>query len=93
VAHRERSCPDRGLSRLPSPAPEPLTCERVAAIGTPTLVVGAEYGMPYSRLIVDRLVDCIPDSRLLIIGGVTHFMRHQEPDRFNDAVLAFLTEH
>ena len=80
-------------SRPQAPAPEPLTCERLAALGAPTLVVGAEYGMPYSRRIVDRLADCLPDGRRMVIDGVTHFMSYQEPDRFNGAVLAFLAEH
>src|SRR5215208_1413043 len=35
-----------------APPPEPLTYEQIGAIPTPTLVVGAEYGMPYSRRIV-----------------------------------------
>ena len=80
-------------SRPAAPAAEPLTCERLAALGTPTLIVAAEYGMPYSRRIVDRLADCLPDGRRLVIDGVTHFMSYQEPDRFNRAVLAFLAEH
>ena len=32
--------------RPAAPPPEPLTCEQLGAITTPTLVVGAEYGMP-----------------------------------------------
>ena len=80
-------------SRPQAPAPEPLTCERLRAIATPTLVIGAEYGMPYSRMIVDRIADCLLDGRRLVIDGATHFMSHQEPDRFNRAVLAFLEKH
>lgn len=82
-----------GLPRPDAPAPEPLTCERLATVATPTLVVGAEFGMPYSRAIVDRLVACIPTSQLLVLDGVTHFMSYQAPDRFNQAILAFLDRH
>ena len=79
--------------RPAAPSPEPLTSERVGAITAPTLVVGAEHGMPYSRRIVDRLAACIPGSRLVVIPSVTHFMSYQEPDRFNDVVLDFLSRH
>ena len=79
--------------RPAAPPPEPLTCERLAAITAPTLVLAAEHGMPYSRLIADRLAGCIPASRLEVIPGVTHFMSHQEPNAFNDIVLSFIAQH
>jgi pimeloyl-ACP methyl ester carboxylesterase len=79
-------------SRPAAPSPEPLTCERLSAITAPTLVVGAEYGMPYSRRIVDTLAGCIPASRLRIIPAVTHFMSYQEPSVFNQVVLDFLAQ-
>lgn len=74
-----------------APPPEPLTRERLAAITTPTLIIGAEYGMPYSRRIVDMLAACMPNSHLVVIPGVTHFMSYQEPATFNEAVLDFLS--
>ncbi|CAN5126552.1 hypothetical protein BH18CHL2_BH18CHL2_08250 [soil metagenome] len=76
--------------RPAAPPPEQLRCERLGAITAPTLAVGAEYGMPYSRRIVDTLARCIPGSRLVVIPSVTHFMSYQEPATFNDAVLDFL---
>lgn len=78
--------------RPPSQSPEPLTCERLAAISRPTLAMGAEYGMPYSRQILDRLATCIPDSRLLIVPSATHFMSYQAPAAFNGAVLDFIEQ-
>jgi pimeloyl-ACP methyl ester carboxylesterase len=82
-----------GRKRPPAPPPEPLTCEKLRAIATPTLAIGAEYGMPYSRRIVAKLAECIPGCRLVIVPGVTHFMSHQEPDAFNRVVLDFLGRH
>lgn len=79
--------------RPAAPSPEPLTSERLSAITTPTLVIGAEYGMPYSRTIVERLVQCIPGSRLVVVLGVTHFMSYQQPGVFNEVVLDFLAQH
>jgi pimeloyl-ACP methyl ester carboxylesterase len=79
--------------RPAAPPPEPLTCERLGAITTPTLVVGAEYGMPYSRRIVDVLAACITGSCSIVIPSVTHFMSYQAPNVFNGAVLDFLSNH
>lgn len=77
----------------PAAPPEPLTCQRLGAITTPTLVVGAQDGMPYSRGITDRIAACIRGSRSVVVPSVTHFMSYQSPDVFNEAVLAFLEEH
>jgi len=85
---------DNFTARRPAAPPqEPLTCRQLAAIPTPTLVVGAEYGMPYSRHIVDRLAACIPGSGLVVVPAVTHFMSYQKPDLFNETVLDFLAQH
>jgi pimeloyl-ACP methyl ester carboxylesterase len=59
----------------------------------PTLAIGAEYGMPYLRRIVDALAECIPGSRRVVIPGVTHFMSYQEPAVFSGVVLDFLAQH
>jgi pimeloyl-ACP methyl ester carboxylesterase len=72
------------------PPPAPLTCEQLGAIAIPTLVVGAEHGMPYSRRIVERLAGCIPACHLVVVPSATHFMSYQNPDAFNDIVLDFL---
>jgi pimeloyl-ACP methyl ester carboxylesterase len=79
--------------RPAAPTPEPLTREQFAAIATPTLAVAAEYGMPYSRRIVERLAGCIAGSRLVVLPSVTHFMSFQAPEVFNEAVLEFLAGH
>jgi pimeloyl-ACP methyl ester carboxylesterase len=77
----------------PAAPPEPLTCAQLGSITTPTLVVGAEFGMVYSRRIADALAGCIPHSRLLVIPGVTHFMSYQDADSFNAAVLEFVAQY
>jgi len=82
-----------GATRPAAPPPEPLTCDRLRAVTTPTLVIGGEHGMPYSRRIVDVIASSIPGSRLVVIPGATHFMSYQAPDLFNEAVLDFLGQH
>lgn len=79
-------------TRPAAPPPEPLRCEQLGAISVPTLAIGAEYGMPYSRRIVDALARCIPASRLVVIPRVTHFMSYQEPAVFNEVVLDFIAQ-
>ena len=81
------------VARPPAPPPGPITCAQLRAISTPTLIVGAEFGMPYSRRIVDALASCIPGSCLLVTPGVTHFMSYQDPGEFNAAVLEFIARH
>jgi pimeloyl-ACP methyl ester carboxylesterase len=90
AAFRDMWIENMTLARPPAREPSPLTCDRLRAIPVPTLVVGAEHGMPYSRLIVERLVSCVPDSQLVVVPGVTHFMSYQAPAIFNEMVLAFI---
>jgi pimeloyl-ACP methyl ester carboxylesterase len=71
----------------------PITCSHLAVLSVPTLVLGAEHGMPYSRLITERLARCVPGATLSVIPGVTHFMSYQDPGPFNEAVLSFVGEH
>lgn len=82
-----------GRKRPTAPPPEPLTCEKVSAITTPTLAIGAEYGMSYSRRIVATLAGCIPGCRFVVVPAVTHFMSYQEPAVFNEVILDFLAQH
>lgn len=82
-----------GTKRPVTPAPAPLTCEQLGSISVPTLIIGAEYGMPYSRRIVDVLSTCISTSRRKVISGVTHFMSYQHPAVFNEVVFDFLAQH
>jgi pimeloyl-ACP methyl ester carboxylesterase len=90
AAFREMWIENMTAGRPAAPEPSPLTCDRLRAIPVPTLAIGAEYGMPYSRRIVERLASCIPGCRESVVPGVTHFMSFQEPETFNDLVLAFV---
>lgn len=81
------------ITRPAAPPPLPLTAEELGTITTPTLALGGEYGMPYSRLIVARLARAISGTCMIVLPGATHFMSYQEPDLFNRAVLDFLARH
>lgn len=80
-------------ARRPSAAAEPLTCAVLGAVEIPTLILGAEHGMPYSRRIAERLTRCIAGSRLAILPSTTHFMSYQAPAVFNEVLLEFLAVH
>ncbi len=80
-------------TRPAAPAPAPLTAGELGTISTPTLALGAEFGMPYSRSILERVARTISRSRLVILAGATHFMSYQVPDRFNQEVVDFLDGH
>jgi pimeloyl-ACP methyl ester carboxylesterase len=79
-----------GAARPAAPPPDPLTCEQLGVISVPTLAIEAEYGTPYSRLVVERLSRCVPNSHLAIIPRATHFMSYQDPRAFNEVVLDFI---
>ena len=72
------------------PPPDPLSCDQFRDVTVPTLLIGAEHGTRYSRLIVERLAPCIPNGELIVVPGVTHFMSYQAPQAFNEIVLAFI---
>jgi pimeloyl-ACP methyl ester carboxylesterase len=77
-------------ARPTPPPPEPIRCEQLATIRAPTLVIATEHGMPYSRLIVERVAGCIPGSRLVTIPDATHFVSYQSPGVFNAVVLELI---
>lgn len=79
--------------RAPAAGQPTVTCRDLHESSVATLALGTEYGMPYSRLILDRLAACMPDCRLVVVPAVTHFVSYQAPDTFNDTVLAFLAQH
>jgi pimeloyl-ACP methyl ester carboxylesterase len=76
-----------------APGPAPVDCRALRATSVPTLAVGSEDGMRYSRAILDRLDACLPDSRLVVLAGTTHFLTYQAPNAFNDLLLGFLGDH
>ena len=92
AAFRDMWLANFGAKRSPTTAPE-LTCGALAAITAPTLVIGTEHGMPYSRRIVECVNACIRDSRTVILPSATHFVSYQAHSVFDEVVLAFLAEH
>lgn len=90
AAFREMWMLNMTMTRPAATSVSPLTCDRLRELPVPTLALGAEHGMPYSRLIVERLAACLPDCQFVVVPAVTHFMSYQAPTTFNDLVLDFL---
>lgn len=59
----------------------------------PTTISAGEYDEIIRRDNTARLADAIPNARLVIQPAVSHFSMLQNPDQFNKAVIAFLTNH
>jgi pimeloyl-ACP methyl ester carboxylesterase len=91
AAFREMWLANFGAKRSPTKAPD-LTCGALGAITAPTLVIGTQHGMPYSRRIVERVAECIPDARTAIVPSATHFVSYQAPSVFNEIVHDFLAQ-
>jgi haloalkane dehalogenase len=66
--------------------------KKLAALGVPTLILwgeGDEY-LPVDY--ASRFAEQIPDSKLVILEGVRHFLFEDEPDRCAQAVIGFLRQ-
>jgi pimeloyl-ACP methyl ester carboxylesterase len=82
-----------GRKGLVAPPAEPLTGQMLSGISTPTLALEAEYGMPYSRRIVEKLAGWIPGCQLVEVPCVAHFLSYQAPTVFNRVVMDFLAHY
>ena len=61
-----------------------------SAIGAPTLVIAS--GKDYSEYesTARRILDLIPDARVLEMPNVRHWPHFEDPERFNEAAIPFL---
>jgi pimeloyl-ACP methyl ester carboxylesterase len=68
-------------------ADEQATLDRIQA---PTLVVWGERDTVLPPAVGQRIVERIPDARLVVIPGAGHNVMWDQPEAFNRAVIAFL---
>jgi pimeloyl-ACP methyl ester carboxylesterase len=62
----------------------------LAAIKIPTAVSDGEYDEIIKRDDTEGMARAIPDARLVIQPGVSHFAMLQNPTQFNEALIGFL---
>jgi pimeloyl-ACP methyl ester carboxylesterase len=71
----------------------PTTCEDVQKVKAPTLLLDGERSPKTFRLINDRLEHCLPNAERATIPAASHQMEVENPQAFNEKVLAFIAKH
>jgi pimeloyl-ACP methyl ester carboxylesterase len=72
---------------------EPPPTEQLHTIGAPTLVIVGERDMPEFHAIADLVHQRVPEASKVVMPGVGHMSNMEDPARFNQVVMDFLTEH
>jgi len=70
-----------------------FTCEDVAAIGVPTLLITSEFSPKFFHQITNELERCMPNTERAMISRASHGMHNMNPHEYNETVLAFLAKH
>jgi non-heme chloroperoxidase len=71
----------------------PTTCEDVQKVKAPTLVVDGELSPRRFHVINDMLEHCLPSVERATIPAASHQMEVEDPEAFNEMVLAFIAKH
>jgi pimeloyl-ACP methyl ester carboxylesterase len=69
-----------------------LTCEDVALIRSPSLLLNGEHSPRMFHLITDELGRCMPNTQRALIPDATHGMNAGNPEAYNRTVLGFLAD-
>jgi pimeloyl-ACP methyl ester carboxylesterase len=74
-------------------ATEPhYTSADLARIATPVAIVDGDHDEAIKREHTEYLARSIPEARLIILPGVSHFAMLQDPPLFNAVMLRFLRD-
>jgi len=88
---------DRNSTAAHLPAPQPfrssLTLASLETIQVPTLLIGGGADMTAPAPLQELLAAHLRTAKLTILPDVGHSAYWEEPDKFNNAVLAFIKEH
>jgi non-heme chloroperoxidase len=71
----------------------PTTCEDVQKVKVPTLLVDGELSPKMFHVIDDMLQHCLPSVERATIPAASHQMEVENPQAFNETVLAFIAKH
>jgi non-heme chloroperoxidase len=71
----------------------PTKCEDVQKVKAPTLLLDGERSPKMFRLIHDKLEHCLPSVERATIPAASHQMEVENPQAFNEKVLAFIAKH
>ncbi|MDB6179045.1 alpha/beta hydrolase [Paracoccus sp. Z330] len=67
----------------------PLTCDNLAQISVPTLVVLGTDTLVQWAMMSERVAECSGNSMLVRMDGVTHDGPYKRPDRFTNLIIWF----
>jgi 3-oxoadipate enol-lactonase len=70
---------------------KPPALERLGAVKAPTLVVVGDKDLPGLQKAADQMTREIPNAAREVIAGADHALPLAEPQKFNEAVLAFIS--
>jgi 3-oxoadipate enol-lactonase len=70
----------------------PAVIERLHEIGAPTLVLVGEMDVPDFHLVADILAENLPQARKVVLPDCGHVAPLEQPDTFNEALIAFLRD-
>ena len=73
-----------------APPPQPTTCTQVGTLKVPITITRGELTRPFFKILAEATSRCIPGSQLIVIKGGRHGSPNQQPESFNEALLAFL---
>ena len=71
----------------------PTTCEDVQKVKAPTLLLDGELSPKMFHLINDMLERCLPSAERAMIPAASHGLELENPQAFNETVLAFIAKH
>jgi pimeloyl-ACP methyl ester carboxylesterase len=68
-----------------------FTRQNLASVKAATTICYGEHDEIIKRDHTERMALAIPNARILILPGVSHFAMLQDPDQINQALITFLT--
>lgn len=68
----------------------PFSCEDAQKVTVPVLVLAGSQSPMGLQRIAETTAQCITGAKFVKIPQATHWLQHDQPQRFNDEVLAFL---
>lgn len=71
----------------------PTTCEDVQKVKAPILLVDGDLSPKMFHVIDDMLEHCLPSVERATIPAASHQMEVENPQAFNETVLAFIAKH
>ena len=73
-----------------SPRGPRISCSDLRRMRAPLAITMGEFTRPYMRICAETIHRCVPGSQLIVIPNARHAASAQNPEAFNEAVLAFL---